>query len=98
MSSQTKPNHTDRGHAEFSPSALKYLAACPGFHGREGTSSAAERGTRIHEALEVRNPAHLQDEAEVQCYEQCVALEDSFIASYEASFAAATPDQIHPSA
>lgn len=95
--SSTKPNHQDRGHAEFSPSALKYLAACPGFHGREGTSSAAERGTRIHEALEVRNPAHLQDEAEVQCYEQCVALEDSFLASFEASFSStATPDPSTP--
>jgi|11BtaG_2_1085332.scaffolds.fasta_scaffold00084_10 hypothetical protein len=26
-----QPNHSDRGHAEFSPSSLKYVAACAGF-------------------------------------------------------------------
>lgn len=57
-------------HAEFGPSSLKYVAACPGFHGKEGTSSAAEKGTRIHDALENRDPSALEDEDEVSMYEE----------------------------
>jgi len=63
-------NHTDRAHAEFSPSALKYLHGCPGFHGNDGSSAAADMGTRIHEALEVRDPSALQSEEEVAIYDQ----------------------------
>jgi len=65
-------NHTDRDHAEFSPSALKYLHTCSGFHGKEGSSDAADMGTRIHEALEVRDPSTLQSEEEVNIYDQLV--------------------------
>ena len=71
--------HTDRDHAEFSPSALKYLASCSGFHGKDGTSPAAERGTRIHEALEVRDPSGLKDNEEVTIYDQIVREEDCFL-------------------
>ena len=83
----TQPNHTDRGHAEFSPSALKYLAGCAGFQGTSGTSAAAEKGTRIHEALEIRNPTALLDEDEQKIYEQIVKMEDTFVATFEASIA-----------
>lgn len=83
----TQPNHTDRGHAEFSPSALKYLAGCPGFQGTSGTSAAAEKGTRIHEALEIRDPSALLDEDEQNIYDQIVRMEDNFVATFEAAIA-----------
>lgn len=70
------PNHTDRAHAEFSPSALKYLHTCPGFHGKDGSSAAADMGTRIHEALEVRDPSTLQSEEEVEIYDQLLKDEE----------------------
>lgn len=79
-----QPNHSDRGHAEFSPSSLKYVAKCPAFKGRDGTSSAAERGTRIHEALEVRDPSALHDEEEIEIYDQIVEMEDAFMANFSA--------------
>ena len=73
------PDHTSRDHAEFSPSSLKYVADCSGYNGREGTSAAAEKGTRIHEALEVRDPSALHDEEEQEIYEQIVRDEDDFL-------------------
>lgn len=72
--------HSERGHAEFSPSSLKYVKACAGFHGKEGTSQAAEMGTRIHEALEVRDPSALHDEQELDIYNQCCEMEDAYLA------------------
>jgi superfamily II DNA or RNA helicase len=48
-------------HAEYSPSALKYHAACPGYKGESGTNPAAEMGTRIHEALETGDWSKLND-------------------------------------
>ena len=76
------PDHTNRGHAEFSPSSLKYVAGCAGYQGREGTSEAAEKGTRIHEALEVRNPSALHDEEEVGIYEAIVDEETAFLEAF----------------
>ena len=75
------PDHTSRDHAEFSPSSLKYVAACSGYNGRSGTSAAAEKGTRIHEALEVRDSSALHDEEEVEIYEETCRMEDNFLAS-----------------
>ena len=77
-----QPDHTSRDHAEFSPSSLKYVAGCGGYHGKDGTSAAAEKGTRIHEALEVRDPSALHDEEELQIYEQIVADEKAFNESF----------------
>ena len=57
-------------HAEFGPSSLKYVSACAGYHGKDTTNQAAEIGTRIHEALENRNPSALQSEEELQMYER----------------------------
>jgi hypothetical protein len=65
----TLPDHSDRAHAVFGPSSLKYYAKCAGYHGRDGTNPAAEMGTRIHEALEVRDPSALQNEQEQQIYD-----------------------------
>ena len=76
------PDHTNRDHAEFRPSSLKYVAGCAGYDGRSGTNAAAEKGTRIHEALEVRDPSALHDEEELEIYEQIVQEEDSFNKSF----------------
>ena len=51
-------NHTDRGHAEFSPSGIKPLAVCAGYHGKDGNSKPAVLGTFIHEALETLDPTY----------------------------------------
>ena len=72
--------HSERGHAEFSPSSLKYVAGCAGFHGKSGSSQAAEMGTRIHEALEVRDPSALHNEEELDIYDQCCQMEDDYLA------------------
>tara|TARA_R100001443_G_scaffold116619_2_gene137619 strand:- start:2219 stop:3340 length:1122 start_codon:yes stop_codon:yes gene_type:complete len=74
-----QPDHSSRGHAEFSPSSLKYVAACSGYTGRSGTNAAAEKGTRIHEALEIRDPSALHNEEEVMLYEKTVEQEDNFL-------------------
>jgi hypothetical protein len=75
----TTPDHSERAHAEFGPSSLKYVATCAGYHGKEGTSGAAEKGTRIHEALEVRDPSALHDEEEVKLYEAILADEEEIL-------------------
>ena len=74
-----KPDHSNRDHAEFSPSSLKYVAGCAGYQGRDGTSAAAEKGTRIHEALEAQDSSALHDEEEFDIYDQIVRDEEHFI-------------------
>ena len=39
-------------------------------------------GTRIHEALEVRDPCNLESELEVQLFDKCVEAEDRLISEY----------------
>ena len=82
MDNQNTPDHSSRAHAEFSPSSLKYVAECSGYIGREGTSEAAEKGTRIHEALEVRDPSALHNEEEVSIYNKIIEEETNFINSF----------------
>tara|TARA_R100000995_G_scaffold84723_1_gene64482 strand:- start:1909 stop:3024 length:1116 start_codon:yes stop_codon:yes gene_type:complete len=77
------PDHADRGHAEFSPSSLKYCAGCAGYKGREGTNAAAEMGTRIHEAIEILDPSNLQSEEEVSIYEEIIADQTEYLKNYE---------------
>ena len=79
-----KPDHANRGHAEFSPSSLKYVAGCPGYKGLSGSSAAAEKGTRIHEALETRDPSALHDEEEVSIYDKIVDMETKFLEEFTA--------------
>jgi hypothetical protein len=43
------PDHAARKHHKFGPSKLPYTAECPGFTSTDGTSEAAEQGTRLHE-------------------------------------------------
>lgn len=77
-----KPDHASRGHAEFSPSQIKYLAKCAGYQGKDETNAAAEMGTRIHEALEVRDPSALHNEEELNLYDEIVKEEDNMINSF----------------
>lgn len=77
-----QPDHAERLHAEFGPSSLKYVAKCPAYEGREGTSAAAERGTRIHEALEIFDPSALHDEEELEIYEEIVKMEKDFMSNF----------------
>jgi len=77
--------HSDRGHAEFSPSSLKYVAGCSGYKGREGTNAAAEMGTRIHEAIEIRDPSNLQSEKELQIYEEICSDQNNYLESFDPS-------------
>jgi hypothetical protein len=78
----SQPDHSSRGHAEFSPSSLKYVASCAGYEGKDGTSAAAEMGTRIHEALEVRDPSALHNENETSIYDQIVEMEADFMGNF----------------
>ena len=76
------PDHGSRGHHPQGPSQLKALKLCSGFENRPGTTAAAEMGTRIHEALEVRDPSNLESELEIELYNKCTRAEDSLIAEY----------------
>lgn len=73
---KSEPNHQERAHAEFSPSQLKYLHQCPGYHGKDGDSEASKMGTRIHEALEIRDPSKLQSEKEHDIYDTALREEE----------------------
>jgi len=68
---QVKVEADERPHAEFSPSALKYFERCPSYFRREGTNEIAERGTRIHNALETGDFTKLQDDDEVNVANIC---------------------------
>lgn len=47
------PDHAVRKHSPYGPSKLAYLNACPGFTSTDGTSEAAEQGTRLHEIMDL---------------------------------------------
>ena len=69
---QNLPTASPR-HAEHGPSALKNYEACPSFKSRRGTNPIAEAGTRIHAAIENRDPSLLPDEVEKSLAEWCLA-------------------------
>jgi len=77
------PAHSERGHAEFSPSSLKYCAGCAGYKGREGTNAAAEMGTRIHEAIEINDPSNLRSEEEVSIFQEIIADQKEYLMNYD---------------
>jgi hypothetical protein len=81
---QVTESHIDRPHAEFGPSGLKYVRKCAGFKGRDGTSEAAEKGNRIHFALETGDISGLQSEEEVAIHDQCLADLNNELAELEA--------------
>ena len=39
-------------------------------------------GTRIHEALEVRDPSNLESELEIEMYDKCIGAEDQLIGDF----------------
>jgi hypothetical protein len=51
-------------HAQYSPSALKNFEKCPSFLPSSGSSEAAEKGTRIHEAAELNDMSICANDAE----------------------------------
>jgi hypothetical protein len=66
MPSQPKPivTHADsetRPHHPYGPSSLKNYECCPSYKNRGGSNPIAEAGTRIHNAVEKRNPSLLID-------------------------------------
>jgi superfamily II DNA or RNA helicase len=72
-----EPDNSDQpAHAEFGPSSLKHVAACPGFISRKGTNEAADRGTRIHEALENDDIDSLASDFEKMIAESCAESRD----------------------
>lgn len=79
---EAEVDHSSRAHAEFSPSQLKHLKRCPAYQGRSGTNAAAERGTRIHEALEIHDPSGLHDEEEHAIYQKIVDEETHLLTSF----------------
>lgn len=84
----TAANETpeERPHAEFGPSGLKPLTYCRGFKNRGGTSKAAEKGTRIHFALETGDTSELEDESEYEIYQACLADLESELAQLEPGY------------
>ena len=74
-------DHSERAHAEFGPSSLKYVSLCAGYHGKDGNNAASIIGTRIHEALEVRDSSALQNDDEVETYERMIEEEDQVFAA-----------------
>lgn len=47
------PDHAVRTHHKYGMSKLGYLHACPGFTSTDGSSEAAEQGTRLHEIMDL---------------------------------------------
>lgn len=45
--------HAERTHHRYGPSKLGYIHTCPGFTSTDGTSEAAEQGTRLHEIMDL---------------------------------------------
>lgn len=74
------PDHGARGHAEHSPSSLKYFEACPSFAKTDGSSAMADIGTRIHEALDAEDLSRLGPE-EAPLAEYCLQFRDYIRAS-----------------
>jgi hypothetical protein len=46
-------DHAVRTHHKYGMSKLGYLNACPGFTSTDGSSEAAEQGTRLHEIMDI---------------------------------------------
>lgn len=72
LPTQDVKSPSEKAHAKFSPSSLKSFEACPSFHTRDGeTNAIAERGNRIHHALETGDYSQLQDEDERTVASMC---------------------------
>lgn len=72
----------EKDHAEYNPSSLASFERCPGYLNREGeTNPIAERGTRIHDALEHDTVAGLVEE-EQPIAQKCCDFIDGLLADY----------------
>jgi superfamily II DNA or RNA helicase len=76
-----KPDHASRGHAKYSPSGLKYFEICGSFKNRGGSTEAADRGTRIHEALDAGDITLLVDEGERAVAQKCADYEQEIVSA-----------------
>ena len=74
-------DHSSRDHAEHSPSALKMFEICPGYKPNGGSNWAADRGTRIHEALEAEDISRLVDPDEQAIAQKCFDYVQEIIAA-----------------
>jgi hypothetical protein len=70
----------EREHAEFNPSSLDMFQKCAGYRSRQGTNETAERGTRIHKALEIDDLDSLDEKEERPIAQQCKDFIDAMIA------------------
>jgi hypothetical protein len=61
-----KKNETPRAHAQFGPSGLKSLELCPGFRNHGKTSAKADRGERLHKAVETGSDIGVSDPEELR--------------------------------
>jgi superfamily II DNA or RNA helicase len=66
-----KEQGAEPAHHKYSPSQLSSFEKCPGFSPRSGTNPIAERGTRIHKAIETGSDAELQSDEERFLAEAC---------------------------
>jgi hypothetical protein len=74
-------DHASRDHAEHSPSALKMFEICPGYKPNSKSNWAADRGTRIHEALEAEDISRLVDPDEQAIAQKCFDYVQEIIAA-----------------
>jgi superfamily II DNA or RNA helicase len=61
----TEPDHQSRAHARYSPSSLTYREICPGWDNDNDPNkdtTAADEGTRCHEAMEKESTKGLTEE------------------------------------
>lgn len=69
----------EEAHAEYNPSSLGMFEKCPGYRNREGTTDQADKGTRIHTALEKNTIGDLPED-ERPLAKQCQDFIDGIIA------------------
>lgn len=94
LTSET-PDHSKRAHAEHSPSSLKMFEICPSYGKREGTNPIAERGTKIHEALESGDLTMLQDPEAQAIAQKCFDYVQLILESLPKSFVAYDEEMLH---
>jgi uncharacterized protein DUF2800 len=75
-------------HAEFPPSSLGNMERCPGFRNSKNSSQseAAERGTRIHKALETDTIQTLPTKHEIGVAQMCQDYMDAIIQEHGVPF------------
>ena len=65
IETKAEPDHQSRAHARYSPSSLTYREICPGWENDndpDRDTTAADEGTRCHEAMEKESTVGLTEE------------------------------------